>query len=50
MELLIFPKKVPWIIFEVPWNFKELDKFDILKNHISKYCSGYLIDDYMLIG
>ena len=31
-------------------HYHQLDKFDILKNHISKYCCWYLIDDYMSLG
>ena len=50
MELLIFPKKVPWNSMElflkfhhgIPWN---LINFIFKKNHISKYCFWYLIDD-----
>ena len=34
----------------IPWNSMELDKFDILKNHIFKYCCWYLIDDYMYLA
>ena len=48
MELSILPKKFhenPWNFFEVPWNSMELDQFHILKNHISRYCFWYLIDD-----
>ena len=27
------------------WNSMELDEFDLQKNHISKYCFSYVIDD-----
>ena len=51
MELLNFPPKVPWNSMELFWSSMEfhgipwnLINFIFKKNHISKYCFGYLID------
>ena len=52
MELLIFPQKFPWNSMELFWSSMEfhgipwnLMNFIFKKNHISKYCFWYLIDD-----
>ena len=50
MELLIFPQKVPWNSMEFHGTFLNFINFIYKKNHISKYCFWYLIDDYMLFG
>ena len=33
-------QRIVWNFLQVPWNSMEHDKFDIQKNHISKYCFG----------